>query len=237
MKGLEGIPPNSLDNKILLGQVTLGLAYIHSKGIIHKDLNPANILLWKKSSESTLVLAKIADYSFAKQLKYEQKEFSETINPGKKSFMAPELLMKLDTGEKYVATFASDAYSLGITIIFTLKHGLDIEDLEWDVTDLVLKLTKEKPNERPIVGLVIYHPYFSLTNENTKTYFHEKICGFFESSQWSSNKYFTKENIEEWLDTNSLKIKGALTKKYIDQIVDRINVDLMSKTVNHKFKF
>lgn len=221
-QGLERIPKDSLDNKIILGQVTLGLAYIHSKGMIHKDLKPANILLWKQSSESTLVLAKIADFGFAKQLKSGQEKFSETDHPGTRSCMAPELLKKVDTSEKFAATFASDVYSLGITIAFTVNKGqhpygtnkiyqpllmsegcdpIYVGDLEWDVTDLILKLTKEEPNERPSVSLVIYHPYFSLTNENTKAHFHEKIGGYFEKFYRYNNNHFNMEKIEKWINT------------------------------------
>ena len=64
---LERIPKDSLDDKILIGQVALGLAYIHDKGIIHKDLKLENILL--KQQSPRLVLAKIADFGFAKELK------------------------------------------------------------------------------------------------------------------------------------------------------------------------
>ncbi|XP_046449231.1 uncharacterized protein LOC124197741 isoform X2 [Daphnia pulex] len=64
---LKEIPKDSLDEKILLSQVALGLAFIHDKGIIHKDLKLHNILLKRQSNR--LVLAKIADFGFAKELK------------------------------------------------------------------------------------------------------------------------------------------------------------------------
>lgn len=248
VKGLERIPQNSLDDKVILGQVTLGLAYIHSKGMIHKDLKPANILLWKQASESTLVLAKIADFGFAKQLKSGQKEFSETDHPGTQSCMAPELLSKIGTQNKCVATFASDAYSLGITIALTVNKGqhpygsnkmlqpilmvngcdpTDIGDLEWDVKDLILKLTKKEPNKRPSVGLVIYHPYFSLTNENTKAHFHEKVGEYFERfRKWKTSKYFTKLNIEKWITLQEPRSneKNIETRKALELVNYILNV-------------
>ncbi len=220
---LVNIPKDSLDDKLTLGQVTLGLAYIHSKGMIHKDLKPANVLMWSSPSpESTMVLAKIADFGFAKQLKKGKEEFSETDHPGTKSCMAPELFVKY--GEKAPATFDSDVYALGITIAFTVlkgthPYGKDRElrpilmrsgcdpillgELEWDVTHLILHLTKHEPKERPNVATVIYHPYFVMKNETTKADFEEKINRYFKLFDDSSKIYqkiFEQKNIENWIE-------------------------------------
>ena len=217
---LDKIPKDSLDDKIILGQVTLGLAYIHSKEMIHKDIKPANILLWL-SHKSNMVLAKIADFGFAKQLKPGRNEFSETLHPGTKSCMAPELLLA-KVGGKVPATFESDAYALGITIAYTVlkgrhPYGLDpdfrpilmregcdpilLGELEWDVTHLILQLTKKEPRERPSVAFLIYHPYFVLTSDNTKAYFEEKMHEYFETCvHYEAFKNpFKMENIEMWI--------------------------------------
>ena len=226
---LKEIPKNSLDDKIILGEVTLGLSYIHSKGMIHKDLKPENILLWRSPKSSRLVLAKIADFGFAKQLKPGKDEFSETLHPGTKSCMAPELLA-VKEGEKVPATFEGDAYALGITIAYTvlkgrhpfgskllqpllMSRGCDpilLGELNWDVTHLILQLTKNEPKERPSVAFVIYHPYFVLTNENTKAHFEEKINEYFRICQDNRKttdnicwKVFEKKNIEMWRDSIS----------------------------------
>lgn len=221
---LLAIKISTLDDRIILGQVSVGLAYIHSKNIIHKDLKPANILLWRKSSKSTLVLAKIADFGFAQQLKFGTYHFSETSKLGTEYFMAPELLEALKSDRKIEATFQSDAYSLGVTIAYTilkgakdwpifggriikplmLKFGSDPllpEELEWDVTDLIHRLTKKEPSERPRVAIVIYHPYFALTNNNTTAHFHEKASEYFDAIRfWNVYVKFDRKEIQIWMD-------------------------------------
>jgi serine/threonine protein kinase len=78
-----------------------------------------NILLQRHSPR--LVLAKIADFGFAKELKPEKIEFSETEYPGTESYMAPELLNAPE--DAYPASFASDVYALGITIARIVLKG------------------------------------------------------------------------------------------------------------------
>jgi serine/threonine protein kinase len=223
---LEGIPKISLDEKILVGQVALGLAYIHDKGIIHKDLKLENILL--KRHSNLLVLAKIADFGLAKELKPGRSEFSETEHPGTESYMAPELLSA--PGDIYPASFASDVYALGITIariVLKGKHpfssneiwrkvsmvkGLvpqNLEGLSWDLIDLILKLTDKDPGKRPNMFLVLLHPYFVLTNDSTKRHFVDQFWTSFqeliteENKKKQMKKIFNNRNFREWYDTLS----------------------------------
>ncbi|XP_046461358.1 serine/threonine-protein kinase/endoribonuclease IRE1-like isoform X2 [Daphnia pulex] len=176
---LKWIPKDSLDEKILVRQVILGLAYIHNKGIIHKDLKLENILLKRHSPR--LVLAKIADFGFAIELERGKTEFSETSHPGTETYMAPELLNAPE--DAYPASFASDVYALGITIariVLKGKHpfssnktwrnismikGLvppNLPNLSWDLIDLILKLVDKDPGKRPDMFQVLLHPYFVL---------------------------------------------------------------------------
>lgn len=193
------MPKNRKNDRILLGQVILGLAYLHSKKIIHKDLKPRNILLWRRSLTSKMVVAKIADFGYVRQLKPGRTETSATLNLGTVSYRAPELQGE----EKASATFQSDAYSLGVTIAYTIigKHPYQVpgqvsflqsylmgtgchpslpDHLKWDEMDLILQLIKKDPKERPDVALVIYHPYFVLANENATNDFEEKINTYFD---------------------------------------------------------
>ncbi|EFX85599.1 hypothetical protein DAPPUDRAFT_237704 [Daphnia pulex] len=220
---LEGIPKDSLDDKILVSQIALGVAYIHDKGIIHKDLKLENILLKRQSPR--LVLAKIADFGFAKELKPGKAEFSETLHPGTESYMAPELLTA-DKGA-YPASFASDVYALGIIIVRIIKKGdppfglnkllrtasmvrglvpPELQEFSWDLIDLIVKLTEKEPEKRPEMTLVLRHPYFVLTNDRTKRYFVDKLCNDFnllskDDRTKQLKKIFNQHNFQEWYST------------------------------------
>ncbi|KAK4004534.1 hypothetical protein OUZ56_006268 [Daphnia magna] len=218
---LERIPIDSLDDKILISQVALGVAYIHSKDIIHKDLKLANILLWCQTSNSRLVLPKIADFGFAKKLKPGRTEFSKTAHPGTENYMAPELLNA--KGSAYPGSFASDVYAFGIIIFriakkgahpyssedmwrkFSMVHGLvpqNIQDLSWDLQDLIIKLSDRDPGKRPMMALVLRHPYFVLTNERTKKYFLDRLwvniilCD--DGIDLFAEKILSAQSLDEW---------------------------------------
>ncbi|XP_059350588.1 uncharacterized protein LOC130693049 isoform X2 [Daphnia carinata] len=219
---LERIPKHSLEDKILISQVALGIAYIHSKDIIHKDLKLANILLWCHPSNSSLVLSKIADFGFAKGLKPDQSQFSDTTHPGTEKYMAPELLNAQGSG--CPASFASDVYAFGIIIARIVKkgdhpfgswsvwrkasmeHGLlpqNLQDLSWDLKDLILRLIDNDPVKRPKMALVLRHPYFVLTNDRTKRYFVHQLwadTGLLSQSEKIKvlKKIFSSQNLEEW---------------------------------------
>jgi serine/threonine protein kinase len=195
---LDRIPKDSLDDKILIGQIALGLAYIHNERIIHKDLKLENILL--KHQSPRLVLAKIADFGFAKELKPGKLEFSVTKHPGTASYMAPELLNAPDGA--YPASCASDVYAFGITIARIVKKGehpfssnlilrrrsmvngevpSNLEGLCWELQDLIPKLIDNVPGNRPEMVRVLRHPYFALTNDRTKRHFAEQLWTDFNS--------------------------------------------------------
>ncbi len=227
---LLSVPKNSLDDKIILGEITLGLAHIHKRNMIHKDLRPPNIMLWRGTAHSSLVTAKIADFGLAEQLKPGQNEFSETLNPGPLSILAPELLAKVAGSRrktKIQFTYQSDAYALGIVIAFTVLKGkhpygeldefllqsilmskgcepIGLRELNWDAIDLILKLTNREPKDRPDVPLVIFHPYFALTNKHTQAHFEDKMYQLLSLFQSEANVIrkivFDRENINKWIE-------------------------------------
>lgn len=91
-----------------LTQLMEVINYSHSKGIYHRDIKPENILL---TSDGTI---KLCDWGLA--TKYTK---STDFNVGTEKYMAPEALVKTKDLDYYHSDKV-DAYSLGITLLFTL---------------------------------------------------------------------------------------------------------------------
>ncbi|XP_031480195.1 mitogen-activated protein kinase kinase kinase 5-like [Nymphaea colorata] len=83
--------------------ILLGLAYLHSKDVVHRDIKGANLLVNDRG------VVKLADFGMAKYLSGQPTPLSLKGSP---YWMAPELLQK-ETGQH----LAVDIWSLGCTII------------------------------------------------------------------------------------------------------------------------
>jgi serine/threonine protein kinase len=86
----------------------MGLHYLHSNGVCHRDLKLDNILL---DSEYN---CKIIDFGFATELKGKDSSGFNNSFIGTASYMAPEILY----GHKYQGHVA-DLFALGV-ILFNL---------------------------------------------------------------------------------------------------------------------
>ncbi|WP_169309315.1 protein kinase [Desulforhopalus sp. IMCC35007] len=96
--------PQLLALKIIY-QVCAGLRYAHDKGIVHRDINPANIMVLPDDR------VKILDFGLACEIGTEDEQIG-----GAFAYQAPELL------EGSQADQSSDIYALGITA-FELVTG------------------------------------------------------------------------------------------------------------------
>jgi serine/threonine protein kinase len=105
--------------------VLLGLEYIHSKGIIHCDLKPENIMISRDGR------AKIVDFGSA--------SFKDSqVGKGTYAFYSPELI----SGQK--ASTSMDVWSLGITVYLWVTGVLPFKSLGRSLSELFRIITNNE---------------------------------------------------------------------------------------------
>jgi len=82
----------------IIKQILSGLTYIHKLNVVHRDINPKNILVESKESEKLNVV--IADFGLGTEL-YDYEMSSATQRCGTIIYMAPEQLK----GDRYNTVF------------------------------------------------------------------------------------------------------------------------------------
>jgi len=167
--------------RVVLRQVLNGLAYLHSRGVTHRDLKLENLLLAKKNDITTV---RIADFGLAKAL---MKSRVMETTCGSPMYVAPEVI----AGKRY--TPAVDMWSTGVILYILLAgappfdvvdnepllfrrimegdYSLDTE--EWasisePAKDLVKKLMNLVPKDRPDADAALNHPWMTMAEEELR---------------------------------------------------------------------
>jgi serine/threonine protein kinase len=117
--------------------MTEGLSAIHDVGVIHRDLNPWNVLCCGSGHEEVF---KIADFGISRPVGL-SVTFGR-VELGTPGYSSPEQLVPSGTP----TTPASDIFSLG-TLVFTVLTG---EDLFLGTDPVALMLEASKPERRSI---------------------------------------------------------------------------------------
>jgi formylglycine-generating enzyme required for sulfatase activity len=95
--------------KDLLIQVLQGLAYLHKKGIIHRDIDPNNILIDDRDPSGPI--AKITDFGISREV---DKTAVSSVLAGKPNYLAPEQFKGL------IPTPAVDYWAFGVMVYYLL---------------------------------------------------------------------------------------------------------------------
>ena len=142
-----------------LSDLCEGLAYIHSEGVVHRDVKLENVLVGPdgRAVLSDFGISRIFDRSLREQIDLTMvtivEEGAAPFRLGTGHYMAPELKKPVPAA----ATPASDAWALGV-LVFRLLTGIWYEqgtkvmdmlagyDLPWP--DVIGRLCAERPAER-----------------------------------------------------------------------------------------
>ena len=99
---------------LMMAQTLTGLAHIHEKGYVHRDVKPSNLLIGKAGDKKVV---KVADFGLARA--YQDSKLSGPTMSGDvggtPAFMAPEQITHLRT-----AGPAADQYSAAATLYYLL---------------------------------------------------------------------------------------------------------------------
>lgn len=116
------------ENEFLNIAIRIGksLQHIHSCGIIHKDINPSNII-YNPNNQSILII----DFGISTELSRENQDINAvTLLEGSMPYISPEQTGRMNRKIDY----RSDFYSLGITLYQMLTQQLPFnaeDNLEW----------------------------------------------------------------------------------------------------------
>jgi serine/threonine protein kinase len=114
----QGIHKSSGDELNLIADIADGISALHMCGVVHGDLKPANILLFKDPEISTDLVAKVCDFGFADT---NREHRGQTIY-----WAAPECRPKCPENvliNAGLAPFAADIFSFGLVAAYVALKG------------------------------------------------------------------------------------------------------------------
>lgn len=230
-------------SKIIYKQIIEGLQYIHSQGIVHRDIKLENILIDLNNN------IKICDFGVGKMIKPNQILHDQCGTP---VYMAPEILL----GKGYMGP-PIDVWSSGVALYIMLTgtvpfnrnrlHDLQeailttpyayIEDRSSEVNDLLMGVLNKDPAQRYTINDILNHPWMkddevsqcSLNNLNKYHLFTNAEMILLSKTHIDYRKATKEEMGENFTDRNLITVeekdkeKGWTNSLILSPYISRMN--------------
>ena len=138
VKGRFNSSPLDWNNWRIVRQIAMGLWFLHDSKVVHRDLNPRNILFIIDDRNRPVM--KLADFGCSRTLqdgesrhvlsKTRDASYYTILRPfGTDGWLAPEVLNARKEDDPFY-TYEGDIFPLGLIIGFTLSGGLHPFDVD-----------------------------------------------------------------------------------------------------------
>lgn len=232
----------------IFSQVILGISYIHSKKIIHRDIKIANIFLFKNG------LVKIGDFGISREIS--EESLASTVI-GTPYFMAPEILKAEPYG------YPADIWAAGCVLfeLMTGDHaftGITRDDLfdnikfsetpdtpsrySRELKSLLVRMLEKDPRSRPTAAEIVSMPLIRNTLKSLEKKIKIDNKKYDPKSPKLQNKSkngnyndqgddsIDQNDVPDWIKDDQ-KVAAELVRQSVSKFVEDMNMfhDIVSK--------
>ena len=199
---------------LLFAQVTMAVAYLHSRNLCHRDIKADNILMFSQNH------CKLCDFGFCTE---SRKDKQQTKLCGTLTYLAPEILSTYDevSGKCKYDGKRSDVWSLGVLLYLLITKTLPFTGHSETMIEMNI-IKGEYPKLENVLSTIKMLMRGMLCSDPLLRYTSEDVLG----SKWmkeTTNWPLLEEKENNLFEVNLYKAKKHLRE--IGQVVDEVEYE------------